>query len=275
VPDTTLGDWIRRAADVLAQRGLESPRPDAERLAAHALGLEWSQLWPRLDRRVDTTTLDGLLERRASLEPLAYITGSTVFYGLEIACSPGALVPRPETETLVDVALELIAGREAPTVADVGTGTGAVALAVATQRLDARVWATDSSADALEVACRNLEGSSVRVGHGDLLGPLPDGLDLIVSNPPYIPDGRTDLLGPDVMREPAEALFAGPTGDEVLLRLVAESPGRLFRDGGLALEVGTPQQAEAIGAALGSWKESGVADDHTGRPRVVWGRGPR
>src|SRR5262249_14566314 len=116
-----LSDWIKRAATRV-------PRHEAERLAAHALGVGWSALWGRLDEPVDSDRLDALCERRANGEPLAYITGSVVFYGLEIACGPGVLVPRPETETLVDVALELIDGVREPSVFDVGTGTGAIAI---------------------------------------------------------------------------------------------------------------------------------------------------
>lgn len=251
VAAATLSSWI-------AHSGL--PRHEAERLAAHGLGTTWSGLWARMDEPVDASALDALASRRLRGEPLAYIEGSTNFYGLEIACGPGVLVPRPETETLVDVALESISDIAAPVVVDVGTGSGAIAIAIAKHRPDAQVWATDASPEAVVWAERNVRthGARVRVVCCDLLEGAPAGdLDLVVSNPPYVSDGTE--LPPDVMAEPHNALFAGPRGTEVLERL-ATVGCRV-----LAVEVGTPEQATWFAELT----DGTVTLDHTGRPRVV------
>jgi release factor glutamine methyltransferase len=198
---------------------------------------------------------------------MAYIVGSVVFWGREIACGPGALVPRPETETLVDVALELIADTNEPVVYDAGTGTGCIAVAVAGARPDAEVWASDVSADALAWAKRNASAHAVdiRLVHGDLIESMPRrGIDLVVSNPPYVAEGAE--LPPDVLREPHEALFAGPRGDEVLRRLALGAPA----DAAIAVEVGTPEQAQLMVSLLSPRGSTGVRRDHTDRPRVVW-----
>lgn len=276
---STLAAVLRRSADRLAEAGSPSPRAEGERLAAAALGCTWGALWTRLRSEVDAgaeARLDAFVERRASGEPLAYILSSAVFWGIELEVGPGALVPRPETETLVEVALELLDGRPSPLIVDVGTGSGAVAAALAHERPDASVLATECSEPALAYARRNAGDLGVLVLAGDLLGPLDPELqgrvDVIASNPPYVPEGRWDLLGPDVRFEPAEALFAGPAGDEVLMALVGVAPRWLMSGGALALEVGTPEQAARVLDALSSWDEAGVRDDLTGRPRVVWAR---
>jgi release factor glutamine methyltransferase len=250
-------------------------------MAAHALGCSWSELWSRLAQPLEAATrsrLERLLARRAEGEPLAYLLGTAVFYGLELECGPGVLVPRAETEVLVEVTLELLENRPGPFVVDVGTGTGAIGLAVASQRADARVWATDRSPDALGYARRNAArlGLAVHLVAGDLLSPLgaeaKGTVDALVSNPPYVPAGRTDLLAPDVLAEPAEALYAGPRGDEVMLRLADEAPGCLAPGGVFVCEVGTPVQAATLLERLGTWDAAGVRDDLNGRPRVVWAR---
>jgi len=273
----TLSAWIARAADALRDAGSPSPRAEGERLAALALGIDWSGLWGRMADAIDARSLalmDDALARRVGGEPLAYIEESVVFYGLEIACGPGVLVPRPETETLVDVGLELVDGVERPVVADIGTGTGAVAIAIAARRPDAEVWATDVSTMALAWAERNVSSHGVGVWllHGDLFSALPRRLrgrvDLAIANPPYVPDGADAPA--DVRAEPAEAVFAGPRGDEVLMRLADEAPGWLSERGAVALEVGTPEQAEALATALPGAVD--VRADHTGRPRVVFVR---
>jgi release factor glutamine methyltransferase len=277
----TLSAWLKRTAARLAACGIQAPSHDARRLAAHGLGEPWSAIWSRLREPMSgpmLAGLDALTDRRARGEPLAYIEGGVVFAGLELRCGPGALVPRPETETLVDVALGLLGERSAPVVADVGTGTGAVALAIAAARPGAEVWAADASPQALEYARANVRrtGLPVRVASGDLFGALPSvlrgGIDVVVANPPYVSETEAETLPPDVRAEPREALVAGPTGDEILLRLVGEAPAWLRPDGALALEVGTPEQAARLEARLTDWADRGVREDHTGRPRVVWAR---
>lgn len=273
-----LTEWIRDAERSLAGAGVPSPRNDAERLAALGLGLQWGELWTRLREPIDErlSRMDDVLERRCAGGPLAYIVGSVAFCGTEIMCGPGVLVPRPETETLVEVALELIADGPGPVVVDIGTGTGAIAIAVARARADARVWGTDVSPVALRYAARNVEETDVSVEllDGDLYRALPDDLlgavDLVVSNPPYVRDDA--VLPPDVLAEPAEALRAGPRGDEALVGLVEGVGPWLKASGSMAMEVGTPDQAAWMTSAMRGFAEVGVRDDLNGCPRVVWAK---
>lgn len=275
----SVADWIRDAERSLACAGVLSSRKDAERLAAFGLQLRWGQLWSRLREPIEETSrvrLDQVLARRYAGEPLAYIVGSVEFCGTELTCGPGVLVPRPETETLVDVALELLVDRREPIVVDIGTGTGAVAIAVARARPDAQVWASDVSPVALEYAARNISSVGVSVGllHGDLYCALPADLlgavDLVLSNPPYVPNAAT--LPSDVLAEPAGALRGGPRGDEVLVRVVDGVTPWLSPGGSLAVEVGTREQAASLSWVLRAFGVVGVRNDRNGRPRVVWAK---
>lgn len=271
-----MAEWLARATAALEHARVPSPRTDAQRLAAHALGVRWSDLWTRLREPLakhELEALDDLLARRASQVPLAYVTGTAGFYGLELEVGPGVLVPRPETETLVTVGLRMLQGARDPVVIDVGTGSGAVALAIASERPDATVIATDTSVVAIGYARANAArlGLPVRFVCADLLAGVRPRADVVVSNPPYVPAGRTDLIGADVRREPEQALYAGPAGDEVLLRLVDVVPDRLRFGGSLSVEVGTPAQARTVEDAMGGWAAHGVEADSLGRPRVVWG----
>jgi len=238
------------------------PRHEAEVLEAFVRGVSWSELWSRRDEAFDVSRFDELVARRLGGEPLAYITGSTNFYGLEIRCGSGVLVPRPETEILVEVALEMIRGIDAPTVIDIGTGTGCIALAIAAKRPDALVFATESSDEALAWARRNVDGTSVRLVRGDLFAGCPRA-DLVVSNPPYVAIGAE--LPADVRREPSAALYGGPDGNEVLDRIVDGLAGH----GAVALEIGTREQAVHVASRL---PDATIHPDLTGRPRVVSAR---
>jgi release factor glutamine methyltransferase len=266
-----LDRWLAIATSRLGQAGVLTPRFDAERIAAHGLGLSWGDLWTRRDDLDEATTkrLDKLLARRVAGEPLAYIEGSRGFYGLELECGPGVLVPRPSTETLVDVSLELIERIDGPVVVDIGTGTGAVALAIAHERKDAEVVATDISEDALAFARRNAAslGLDVWFAQGDLFECVPAELrgrvDLIVSNPPYVPDDSG--LPNDVRAEPAVALFGGPLGEDVSRAIVEEAPHWLKTGGAVALEIGDGWQAGVLPGAT-------LRNDLSGKPRVVWRR---
>lgn len=267
-----LRHWLNAACARLGADGAATPRYDAERLAAFAMGIGWSDLVLRLDDPIDDATvraLDGLLERRAAGEPLAYIEGSRGFYGLELACGPGVLVPRPETETVVDVALEVISDVRDPVVVDIGTGTGAIALAIASQRPDAEVIATDVSEEALAFARANASalGLDVWFACGDLFDAVPESLhgcvDLLVSNPPYVRAGAD--LPADVLAEPAIALFAGTDGADVLRRIVDGAPGWLKPGAAIVLEIGDASQADVLPGGA-------VREDLTGRPRVIWAR---
>jgi release factor glutamine methyltransferase len=268
---TDIASWLRAATERLSEADVASPRFDAERLAAHALGVTWSDLWTREGELAenDVRELESTLRRRLAGEPLAYIEGSRVFYGLELECGPGVLVPRPETEVLVDVSLEMIDGVERPVVVDIGTGSGAIGLAIASKRPDAEVVATDVSAEALAYARRNAKKHSLDVwfGEGDLFEAVPDTLrgrvDVIVSNPPYVPDGAG--VPNDVKSEPAVAVFGGEIGNDVLGRLVDGARTWLRTGGALVLEIGEPYQADVMEGAE-------IRDDMTGRPRVIWRR---
>ncbi len=185
------------------------------------------------------------------------------------------LVPRPETETLVEAVLALLAGKRAPSVADIGTGSGAIAVAIAHERPDARVVAVDRSADALAVARMNAaaNGVAIELHEGDLLAPLRGQFDAIASNPPYIADGELATLQPEVQREPKAALLAGPDGLAVIRRLVAEAPPLLAEGGALAMEVGAGQ-APSVADLMRAHQFRGVdvKRDLAGIERVVIGR---
>jgi release factor glutamine methyltransferase len=267
-----LRTWLGGASARLGAAGVMTPRFDAERLAAYALGVDWSDLVQRFDEPLDESTLNMLervLARRANGEPLAYIERVRGFYGLDLACGPGVLVPRPETETVVDIALELIEGASEPVVVDIGTGTGAIALAIASKRPDAEIVATDISDDALVYARANANalGLDVWFARGDLFDAVPGELrgrvDLVVSNPPYVREGTE--LPPDVLAEPAIALFAGPDGADVLRRIADGACAWLKPGGAIVLEIGDEEQAHVV-------TRGEVRTDLSGRPRVVWAR---
>jgi release factor glutamine methyltransferase len=263
------------AAAELRDAGCGSPRLDAELLLAHALGATRTALHLHPERVLAASECErfaGFLARRRAREPVAYILGRRAFREIELSVDPRVLVPRPETELLVEVALRLPRGA---CVADVGTGSGAVALALAHERPDLQLYAVDASSDALAVARANaaalaLDGR-VAFAHGDLLEPL-DGvvLDAVLSNPPYVEDGARHALAPEVAEhEPAGALFAGRDGLDVLRRLV---PAATARAPFVALEVGAGQ-AGAVGLLL---REAGMTEvrtyrDLAGIERVVVG----
>jgi release factor glutamine methyltransferase len=243
-------------------RGIESARLDAELLTADALGVRRLDLYLAPERPLTTVERDALREtvrRRGRGEPVAYIRGVREFYGLPIAVTSAVLIPRPETEVLVDAVLAFLSGAGgAATVVDVGTGSGAIACAVASRAPAASVTGTDTSAEALEVAARNVAtlGLAERVSlvRCDLLdGITARPLDAVVSNPPYVADGEASMLDRSVRDfEPRAALFAGPDGMSVTTRLVEAALPRLRPGGILALEVGTPAQGARVEALLRS-----------------------
>jgi len=274
----TIGEVLRRSTDHLAARGAERPRLEAERLLAHALGLERVELYMHLDRPLSVAELDdarALVRRRADGEPLQYVLGEWGFRRLTLRVDGRALIPRPETETLVERCLALLDGDDAPRVLDVGAGSGAVALALADEHPGARVTAIDVSEDALSLARENAErtGIVVELLHHDLFAGLPgDGWDLVVSNPPYVRDDELASLASEVLDwEPALALFdRGHT--EALVRAAAQA----LRPGG-ALAIETHEDGASGVAALLD-REGYVAvrttKDLAGRDRVVEGRTP-
>lgn len=268
-----------------AEKGLATPRLDAELLLAKALDSDRIGLYTRHDQPLDKDELAAcraLIRRRLDGEPVAYIIGKKEFWSLSFTVDERVLVPRPETELLVETALETLRGREAANqvrIADVGTGSGAIAVALALELRDAEVLAVDVSEAALEVARKNAAdlGARVEFLRGDLLDPLVgrEPFDAIVSNPPYIPDAEFAALPPEVRREPRGALLGGADGLRELRRLV-EGGRRLLKPGGLlAMEVGAGQ-AEAVAELLRSagYVDVLVRADLAGIGRVVAGRSP-
>jgi release factor glutamine methyltransferase len=276
----TLAEVLRLSAGYLEEHGSPTPRLDAELLIGHALGLERIELYTNFDRPLGEPELAAcraLLDRRGRREPVAYILGRWGFHGLELAVDSRVLVPRPETEVLVERCLTVLHERPAARVLDVGTGSGAIALAIKAARPDAVVTAGDVSADALAVAAENAArlGLDVELVESDLLGGLRGRrFDLIASNPPYVTDAEMETLEPEVAQfEPRRALVAGPRGTEVLERLAAEAPDALEPGGWLLVECGASQAAAVRGlvAAAGA-AETFVAPDMAGIERVVGGR---
>jgi len=201
----TAREALAEAERRLAAAGVETPRVDAQWLVAHLLGTTRSGLAGRLGD--DVSGLEPLLARREAREPLAYVLGEWGFRRLVLATDARALVPRPETETLVERALALVAGIEAPRILDVGVGSGAIALALADERPDARVTGVDLSADALSLARENAErlDLDIELREGDGVAAAAEGWDLVVANPPYV--ASLDGLQPELGHEPVEALL--------------------------------------------------------------------
>ncbi len=256
---------------------MEEPLREADFLLARALRTDRARLHadpPALTPAAARRFL-GWVERRARREPAAYVLGRAEFWSLEFRVTPAVLVPRPETEHLVEAALRALAGTAAPRVADVGTGSGCVAVALARERPDARVVATDRSAAALAVARGNARAHAVagrvRFVRADLLEGLRGPFDLVLSNPPYVGDGEE--VAPEVLHEPREAVFAGPDPVAVY-RSLAAGAARLLRPGGtLAVEV-TPERAGAVAA---TFREAGMIPalpilDLAGHARVLMAR---
>ena len=267
---------LRRATTYLERHGVQSPRQTAEVLLASILRTDRAGLYSRSEGlgQGEATAFGRALCRRCAGHPVQHLTGRQSFRGLDLAVFPGVFVPRPETEWLAEAALGLLDG-ERPVVVDVGTGTGAIALAVKAERPGAVVLATDLSPEAVRLARGNADrlGLDVAVLEGDLLAPLSPELagsvDLIVSNPPYVdPDDAADLPI-EVRFDPPLALFGGT---EVHRRLVEEAPHWLRSGGGLALEVGDGQAGEVAAMLHDRFVDVRVLPDLAGRDRVVTGR---
>jgi release factor glutamine methyltransferase len=253
----TLGEVLRGATEYLAGRGIDTARVDAELLLARALGLSRIELYTQHDRPLtdaERTAARELVQRRGQREPLAYVLGDWDFRRLTLKTDRRALVPRPETEIVVERCLALLDGIEAPRIVDVGTGTGAIALALKQERPDATVLATDVSADALALAQENAEANEldVRFVEGDLLAGVEGPLDLVVSNPPYVGVEELDALEPEVRDwEPRGAL----ADEGQTLRLARDA--RSVLDGWLVLEV-HEERAQALSGELAKLGYRGV-----------------
>jgi release factor glutamine methyltransferase len=269
-------DVVRRGADYLARHDVDASRANAEALLASVLGVDPSSIRtydaePSAD---EARAYGRALCRRATGVPLQHITGEQAFRHLTVRVRPGVFVPRPETEVLVDVALARLEGLAAPMVADACTGTGAIALAIAQERPGARLIATDLSPEAAALARENAAalGLDIRIVQGDLLEPIEGPLDLVTCNPPYVPQEARSSLSPEVLADPALAVFGGP---EIVARLYAQAFTRL-RPGGWAvveIEESTGNEIEALAREAGYDRVS-VHTDLGGRPRVAAARRP-
>jgi release factor glutamine methyltransferase len=273
----TLQQVVRQVAAELEQAGCPSPRVDAEWLVAHVIAGTRTDLYVG-DRTLDESEavrLRSLVDRRRQREPLAYVLGEWGFRRLTLSVDPRVLIPRPETEILVERCLELLADVERPRVLDIGVGSGAIALAIADERPDARVVATDSSADALVVAEENRQRVGVdgrlELRHGDLLAGVEGPFHLVVSNPPYVSPDEVGRLEPEVLREPQRALIGVGRHEEIATAAWDALPP----SGLLVLEVGDGQ-APAVAASLRrlGYEAVGTTSDLAGRERVVDGRRP-
>ena len=287
----TPAELLHHAEARLRAAGIDDARLEAEVLLCHALGLTREALFVRLHDSLDAeaqASCESLVRRRLAHEPAAYITGHKEFYGLDLACAPAALIPRPETELLVDEALAYLQAQEpgtrnqepgplpSPRVVDVGTGNGAIAVAIAVHAPEARIVAIDTSRAALRLARQNAEAHGVagRIDffQGELLGPLRGAFDLVVANLPYVPTRLYEKLPPEIREhEPPAALHAGRRGTALIERLLTGAPARL-RPGGLLLAEHAWNQGPRLrDAARASFPDAtiGTKRDLAGRERML------
>ena len=270
---------LREAASRLAGAGVASPEHDAAALLAHVLGTSRSRL-PLVDVVPDdaAAAFEALLVRRAAREPLQHLTGTTAFRHVDLAVGPGAFVPRPETELLAGWAVDQATPLAAPLVVDLATGSGAIAKAVAHEVPHARVVAVELSPDAPVWAERNLAGTGVELHEGSLADALPelDGtVDVVVSNPPYVPLEAWESVAPEARdHDPHLALFSGADGLDAIRALEARA-ARLLRPGGVVgVEHADAQgtSAPAVFTATGRWRDVRDHPDLAGRPRYLTAR---
>ena len=279
-------DLVRVTASFFESHGVDAPRLCAERLLAYVLGCERIDLYTRFERPVAPDKLSqyrNLVRRRAAREPIQHLVGSTEFWSLAIRCDGRAMVPRPETELIVQTALDLTQGNETPAIADIGTGTGCIAIALASELKEARIVASDISPDALELAAENLEAHSlaerVPLLEGDLAAPftargMNGQFDIVLSNPPYVSELELAQAQPEVRdHDPRIALDGGADGFDVVRRLINETSPLLRPAGFLILELGENQAGAAREMMVGAgWNAVRTLADGAGIERVIVGR---
>jgi len=275
----TVAEVVQRSTEWLTGKGSDTPRLDAEVLIGHALGLERIQLYTEAERPLTEDELAAcraLIARRGELEPVAHITGRRAFGRLDLEVTPDVLVPRPDTEIVVDLVVEI--APQGARVADWGTGSGAIALSIADLRPDVTVVGLERSPGALAVAGRNLEANPhladrVRMLQSDgMAGVSGERFDVVVSNPPYLVPADLDRH-PALRHEPEHALVAGPVGTEDHARVAAEAAAALVPGGWLVLEAGEGQADAVMGIlAAAGFGEVSARADLAGVPRAIWGR---
>ncbi len=282
-PRKVTGRLVRAAAGRLAAAGVPSPDFDAAELLAHVLGTTRPGLALVAEVPDDRVRVfEELVRRRAAREPLQHLTGTAAFRHVELAVGPGVFTPRPETELLagwgVEQASRVLAGGREPVVVDLCTGSGAIALAVATEVPAARVHAVELSDDALVWAGRNLAGSGVDLRQGDLADAFPDldgEVDVVLCNPPYIPLDAFESVAPEARdHDPHLALFSGDDGLDAM-RVLERTAARLLRRGGVVGAEHADVQGEvapAVFVAAGRWSDVRDHPDLAGRPRYLTAR---
>ena len=297
MPQMTVLEILNRTKVFFEKKGIPDARLDAEYIISHGLQMKSRMdIYLNFEKPLTEAELDVLRQmvaRRANREPLQHIIGDTSFRGFIIKCDPRALIPRPETETLVDMAKEALKGIETPFIVEVGTGTGAISIACAKEIAGAKVLATDISEDALSLARENAEanslganaeGSNLTFAQGDLLdavtadviakaaGNADKKIDCLVANLPYIPDGEKGKLQPEVDKfDPALALYGGPDGLTLVRKMLSQTEGKLSAGASILLEIGS-EQAEVLKneAANYPWLEfAGIHKDYCGNVRFV------
>ena len=282
MPGTPVGRALVAATQRLEEAGSDTASLDAQVILAHILDKERGWLFAHYDQALTEEEAEDFAElvaRRAAAEPVAYLVGHREFYGLELAVDPRVLIPRPETELMVDAVLDHIESRANQQVrmVDVGTGSGAVAAAVAANCPSVQIYAIDLSPAALEVAQENVKQHDTRgqitLLQGDLLEPLPEAVDIIAANLPYITSDEYLNLMADVRDyEPRLALEAGPEGLDLIERLLDQAPGHLYPGGVIFLEIGANQGAsvlELVERLLPQAKHIGLRQDYHGYDRLV------
>jgi release factor glutamine methyltransferase len=277
----TVLEVLQSTTAYFKKREIDSPRLNAEHLLAHVLGRKRIELYLEFERVLGETELAILRElvrRRGQGEPLQHLLGTVEFCGHTFLCDKRALVPRPETEQLVEL---LISKSQFPNpnfrVLDVGTGSGVIALTLAKEFSEAEIFAVDISEDALALARENAErlGLNDRVGFkkSNLLEDIDETFDLIVANLPYIAAQDRHTLSREVLRDPEVALFAGGHGDELVQELIEQAPARLRPGGMLALEIGIGQSEALFSTLAGkNYRDICSKNDYSGRPRFLFAR---
>ena len=280
----TVRKVLEWTTDYFKQKGISSPRLDAEILLAYAMDVDRLYLYLNMDKPLSGSERDTyrrLVTRRSEREPTALITGKKEFWSIPLRVVPGVLIPRPDTETLVEVVLDEITGRSAPWILELGTGSGAVSIAVAHERPDARILATDIDATAAQLAKSNAQNAGVSdridLVVTDLFSPFRLGMkfDVICSNPPYVPESVLETLEPEiVLFEPRRGLTAGSDGLLFIREIATRVPEFLADDGALIMEIGDDQAVEVqeILASQGCFREIRLFPDLSGKPRVVKGK---
>ena len=273
----TIVEVLKLSADYLQKHGSDSSRLDAELLLAHALKLRRLDLYLKFDHPLNESQLTAyrvLVARRAKGQPVAYLVGHKEFMGLDFEVTPDVLVPNPDTEVLVQRAVALMRDSQPPLrVADVGTGSGCIAVSIAHYAPATEVWASDVSREALEVAARNAArhgvAERVHLECGDLLEPLPGQFDLICANLPYVDVAADHHLAAEVVAQPARALYAEQGGAALVNRLLEEAPARLKPGGRVLAEVDPSILSAAVDLASRGFAGNRVHRDVGGRERVL------